>query len=89
MNTGTDLNFTAISRREYDVAREKADKNKADLEYYRFQLSQLEAARLIKGEQEDLEKEQEMLSHAEEIKSGLTGASELCLIRNRVHTHVP
>ena len=64
-------------RREYDVAREKADKNKADLEYYRFQLSQLEAARLIKGEQEDLEKEQEMLSHAEEIKSGLTGASEL------------
>jgi len=64
-------------RREYDVAREKADKNKADLEYYRFQLSQLEAARLIKGEQDDLEKEQEMLSHAEEIKSGLTGASEL------------
>lgn len=64
-------------RREYDEAKGKADKNKADLEYYRFQLSQLEAARLTEGEQEDLEKEQEMLSHAEEIKSGLTGASEL------------
>ena len=64
-------------RREYDVLREKADKNKADLEYYRFQLNQLEAARLKEGEQEDLEKEQEMLSHAEEIKTGLTGASEL------------
>ncbi len=64
-------------RREYEVLREKADKNKADLEYYRFQLNQLEAARLTEGEQEDLEKEQEMLSHAEEIKTGLTGASEL------------
>jgi DNA repair protein RecN (Recombination protein N) len=64
-------------KREYDEAREKTEKNKADLEYYRFQLSQLESAKLTEGEQEDLEKEQEMLSHAEEIKLGLTGASEL------------
>ncbi|HBE41300.1 MAG TPA: DNA repair protein RecN [Bacteroidales bacterium] len=62
---------------EYDEAKEKADKNKADLEYYRFQLNQIESAKLTEGEQEDLEKEQELLTHAEEIKLALAGASEL------------
>ena len=55
-------------RKEYDEVRENAEKNKADLEYYRFQLNQLDTARLNEGEQDDLEKEQELLSHAEEIK---------------------
>ncbi len=52
--------------------KEKAEKNKADLEYYRFQLNQLEEAKLVKGEQEELEKEQELLEHAEEIKQSLS-----------------
>ena len=77
MNTGAGLKNTASLKREYDDARDKAEKNKADLEYYRFQLNQLETAKLAEGEQEDLEKEQEMLSHAEEIKLGLTGVSEM------------
>lgn len=64
-------------RKEYDEVRENAEKNKADLEYYRFQLNQLDTARLNEGEQDDLEKEQELLSHAEEIKNGMTGLSEL------------
>ena len=64
-------------KKEYDGAKEKADKNQADLEYYRFQLNQLEEARLKEGEQEELEKEQELLSHSEEIKSGLSSASNL------------
>lgn len=64
-------------KREYDEAKEKAEKNKADLEYYRFQLNQLDTVKLTEGEQEELEKEQELLSHAEEIKLGLTRASEL------------
>ncbi|MCX6334711.1 MAG: AAA family ATPase, partial [Bacteroidia bacterium] len=55
-------------KKEYDDAKEKADKNQADLEYYRFQLNQLEEARIVEGEQEELEKEQELLSHSEEIK---------------------
>ena len=55
-------------KKEYDEAKERADKNQADLEYYRFQLNQLEEARLTEGEQEELEKEHELLSHAEEIK---------------------
>jgi DNA repair protein RecN (Recombination protein N) len=62
-------------RKEYGELKEKADRNKADLEYYQFQLDQLEQAKLVGGEQEELEKEQEILSHAEEIKLALGTAS--------------
>ena len=48
-----------------------AEQNKADEDYIRFQLEQLEEAHLAEGEQEELEQEAEMLSHAEEIKAGL------------------
>jgi DNA repair protein RecN (Recombination protein N) len=69
-------NFRMLSR-EFDQLAEKADRNKADLEYLQFQLNQLEDAKLREGEQEELEKEQELLSHAEEIKLGLSNASNL------------
>jgi DNA repair protein RecN (Recombination protein N) len=64
-------------QREYIELKEKSDKNKADLEYFQFQLSQLGEAKLKKGEQEDLENEQEILSHAEEISTALNNASLL------------
>lgn len=64
-------------KREYSGVKEKADKNRADLEYYQFQFKQLEEAKLIEGEQEELETEQELLGHAEEIKLGLTNSSGL------------
>ena len=64
-------------KNEYAAAREKSEKNKSDLEYYRFQLNQLLEAKLVKGEQQELESGQEMLSHAEEIKLALCQASEL------------
>jgi DNA repair protein RecN (Recombination protein N) len=64
-------------KKELAEVREKSERNKADLEYYQFQLSQLEEARLKAGEQEELESEQEMLSHAEEIQLALGGASNL------------
>ena len=44
---------------------------KADEDYIRFQLEQLEEVHLAEGEQEELEQESETLSHAEEIKAGL------------------
>ncbi len=71
--------FTAYQklRKEYNDLKEKSERNKADIEYYRFQLSQLEQARLKRGEQTELEKEQEVLNHAEEIISALSGASQL------------
>jgi DNA repair protein RecN (Recombination protein N) len=49
----------------------QAERNRADEEFLRFQLEQLEAAALREGEQEELEQESETLSHAEEIKAGL------------------
>ncbi|MDL2212723.1 DNA repair protein RecN [Bacteroides sp. OttesenSCG-928-D19] len=56
---------------------EQAKKNKADEDYIRFQLEQLDEAKLQNGEQEELEQEAEMLTHAEEIKSGLYKVDQL------------
>ena len=69
-------NFRRL-RKVCNEIREKADQNKADLEYYRFQLIQLEEAKLVRGEQEELEKEQEILDHTGEIKLALDMASSL------------
>jgi DNA repair protein RecN (Recombination protein N) len=69
-------NFKKI-RKEYNVLKEKADKNRADLEYYQFQFKQLDEANLKSGEQPELESEQELLTHAEEIKLALTTSSNL------------
>ncbi|AVM53760.1 DNA repair protein RecN (Recombination protein N) [Bacteroides zoogleoformans] len=49
----------------------QAQRDKADENYIRFQLEQLEEARLVAGEQEELEQEAETLNHAEDIKAGL------------------
>lgn len=64
-------------KKEYEEVKEKADRNKADLDYYSFQLKQLDEANLVEGEQEELEKEQEMLSHSGEIKTALGRSSDL------------
>ena len=55
----------------------QAEKNRQDEDYIRFQLEQLDAARLQAGEQEELEQEAETLSHAEEIKSNLYRVDQL------------
>ena len=55
----------------------RAEQNKADEDYIRFQLEQLEEANLSAGEQEELEQETDMLSHAEEIKVGLFRVGQL------------
>jgi len=57
--------------------KEEIIKRKQDEDYMLFQLKTLSAARLVEGEQEELEKESEALSHAEEIKGGLFKASQL------------
>ena len=63
--------------KEYNSLKEKSEKNQADLEYYQFQLNQLIDAHLVPGEVEELEKEQEMLEHAGEIKVSLNSAVAL------------
>lgn len=50
---------------------EQAARNREEEEYIRFQLDQLDEASLEQDEQDTLEKEQELLTHAEEIKAGL------------------
>lgn len=49
----------------------RAERDKVDEDFVRFQLEQLEEANLTAGEQEELEQEAELLSHAEDIKAGL------------------
>ena len=48
-----------------------SERSKADLDYFQFQFDELEKANLSKGEQQDLEKELDALTHAEEIKRSL------------------
>jgi DNA repair protein RecN (Recombination protein N) len=69
-------NYRKLTK-EYNGIKEKEKQNKADMEYYQFQLNQLEEARLKNGEQEELESEHELLVHAEEIKLALSASSNL------------
>ena len=58
-------------------AEATAVKSKSDADYFQFQFDQLQKAQLVGNEQDDLEKELELLTHAEEIKSGLSNVEEL------------
>ncbi len=65
-------------RKALSALKERAAQSKQEEDYIRFQLDQLEEANLQLNEQEELEQEQETLSHAEEIKSSLYRVSS-CL----------
>ncbi len=54
-----------------EALRNQLTGEQGDEEYIRFQLSQFDEWRLQEGEQEELEQELELLSHAEEIKESL------------------
>lgn len=58
-----------LQSREEEAAREQ--------DFYRFQIDELEAAKLVPGEQEQIEEELKLLVHAEEIKSRLVNAGTL------------
>ena len=64
-------------RRELKELKEKAARSQQEEDYIRFQLDQLEEANLREDEQEELEQEQEALTHAEEIKSALYRINQL------------
>ena len=65
------------ARQDLDALVARAEQNRADEDYIRFQLEQLEEANLTEGEQEELEQEAEMLTHAEDIKAGLYRAGQI------------
>jgi len=62
---------------EYRTLSGDRDKRMADLDYYSFQLRQLDDARLQEGEDKELESEQELLTHAGEINEALVNSSNL------------
>ena len=66
-----------LAQRDLENLIALAGQNKADEDYIRFQLEQLEDAHLTAGEQEELEREADTLSHAEEIKAGLFRAGQV------------
>lgn len=52
----------------------KSEQSKSELDYLRFQFDELQKAGLTAGEQDELEQEQDTLTHAEEIKRSLLGS---------------
>ncbi|MFW5546591.1 MAG: DNA repair protein RecN [Bacteroidales bacterium] len=53
----------------------QAEKGQTDGDYLKFQLTQIQEAALLPDEQEELEKENALLEHAEEIKASLGSAA--------------
>ncbi len=62
---------------DLETAIQQAKQSREEEDYLRFQFEQLAEANLRAGEQQELEDEQETLSHAEEIKSGMYAALNL------------
>ena len=63
--------------KELEAAREALRLHRENEDFIRFQHHELEEAHLVEGEQEELEQEYGILSHAEEIKSALYEADSL------------
>lgn len=62
---------------DLDRLRAEIERNRESEDFLRFQQNELNEANLTDGEQEGLEKESDMMSHAEEIKSALHQADSL------------
>lgn len=64
------------AQQDLEALTTRAEQDKSDEDYIRFQLEQLEEAQLSADEQEELEQEADTLSHAEDIKAGLYRVSQ-------------
>ncbi len=61
--------------KRFNDFQEASQKSKENEEFLRFQFSELDKAKLVAGEDEELEKQSRTLSHVEDIKSALYDAS--------------
>jgi len=74
------LDYKAVFRayrkaqNDLEALAARAEKEKAELDYFEFQFNQLEEASLQENEQEELEEELEQLKHSEEIKTAFNSA---------------
>lgn len=77
--TAYEQSYDRWSELKTRLTRLKAEfeSDNTDREYLEFQLEGLDSARLTDGEQEELEKEADILDHAEEIKQDLFSASQV------------
>jgi len=64
-------------QKQFTLISEQSVISKKDLDYFEFQFKQLEDAHLVADEQEELEEEQQILTHSEEIKSSLNQVYQL------------
>ena len=78
LQTYTSL-YTAYrqAQRRLQEAEEALSRGREDEDYLRFQLQQLDDLQLESGKQAEMEQEQQMLEHAEEIREGLWAAEQL------------
>ena len=77
--TAYEQSFDTWSELKTRLARLKKEfeTDNTDREYLEFQLEGLDNAKLVDGEQEELEQESDILDHAEEIKQELFSASQI------------
>lgn len=61
--------------KRFNDFQEASQKSKENEEFLRFQFSELDKAKLVAGEDEELEQQSRTLSHVEDIKSALYDAS--------------
>lgn len=77
--TAYEQSFDTWSELKTRLARLKKEfeTDNTDREYLEFQLEGLDNAKLVDGEQDELEQESDILDHAEEIKQELFSASQI------------
>ncbi|MBQ7472279.1 MAG: DNA repair protein RecN [Prevotella sp.] len=71
---GSSFKELVEKRKSFQSLQETIQRSKDNEEFTRFQYKELEEASLVEGEQSELEQRSEMMSHSEEIKSGLYDA---------------
>ena len=57
--------------RQLEQLREEIDMNAREADFIRFQFEELSAAKLVAGEQEELEQQSDRMTHSEDIKQAL------------------
>lgn len=70
-------NSYKATKKALEEAREIAEQQQSEQDYFAFQLDQLLEAKLQEGEDEELEQEQQTLEHAEDIKTALYQANDI------------
>ena len=59
------------AQRQWEALRQEIEQGEQNADFLQFQYDELSAARLVDGEQEELEQRSETMTHSEDIKSAL------------------